>query len=351
MPPMIPATASKSSLSFTVNTASTCITRCFSSKPKLAVCSPPSFAPATPRPQPASPLRLSGWFLSLSNVSLTPRSAIEPMPARPLQRSTGPWSPVKCSIPSASPPTRYSRKELSAGFERPGANTPVPKLRCDSSIAFATGPEAGTRDDALWSKSKSALWGPISALSLPTVPVESNRSITTMMSEESARIGSRNLSAILAPIGFPVIAIALIPFDFNSMRSLTSCWCSFAFIPCDKLNSLTLGWRPYDLSCSKSERALYAALATSGFISPQAGPDAICSWRSGENLSASPSLHPVSRIKLNLQPDSQDSQRSDAQVFSQNAFFPSKKPQTSNIGPLGLEIYIRSKLSAINATI
>ena len=59
MPPMIPATASKSLLSFTANTASTCITRCFSSKPKPALCSPPSFAPAMPLPQRASPLSLS----------------------------------------------------------------------------------------------------------------------------------------------------------------------------------------------------------------------------------------------------------------------------------------------------
>ena len=41
MPPMIPATASKSLPSFMANMANTCITRCFSSKPKPALCFPP----------------------------------------------------------------------------------------------------------------------------------------------------------------------------------------------------------------------------------------------------------------------------------------------------------------------
>src|SRR5262249_37290617 len=41
------------------------------------------------------------------------------------------------------------------------------------------------------------------------------------MSEESVRIGSKNLSVILAPIGFPVIAIAPMPFVLNSMRLRT----------------------------------------------------------------------------------------------------------------------------------
>ena len=42
-----------------------------------------------PLPQRASLLSLSGWFPSLSNVSLIVRSAIEQMLARPPQRSTG----------------------------------------------------------------------------------------------------------------------------------------------------------------------------------------------------------------------------------------------------------------------
>src|SRR5262244_832371 len=209
MPPTIPATASKSLPSFMENTASTCITRCFSSKLKPALCSPPCFAPAMPRPQRESPLNFVGYCLSLNVVSLKVRSAIGPMPARLLQRSTEPWNPSKCSMRSGSPPTRYSRKEPSAGLTRQHASMPAPKFRADSSIAVATGPEAGTRDDGLWSKSKSALWEPMSALSSPTAPVEPNRSMTPMMTEESARIGSRNLSAILALTGFPANAFRL----------------------------------------------------------------------------------------------------------------------------------------------
>src|SRR5215475_960843 len=92
MPPTIPATASKSLPSFMENTASTCITRCFSSKLKPALCSPPCFAPAMPRPQRESPLNFVGYCLSLNVVSLKVRSAIGPMPARLLQRSTEPYA-------------------------------------------------------------------------------------------------------------------------------------------------------------------------------------------------------------------------------------------------------------------
>src|SRR5688572_9686927 len=65
------------------------------------------------------------------------------------------------------------------------------------------------------------------------------------------------------------------------------------------------GWRPYELSCSKSPPALSKALATCGSISLRAGQDAICSWRSGKNLKACPSLHRVKfcSLPLNLAPD------------------------------------------------
>src|SRR5215510_7359944 len=86
------------------------------------------------------------------------------------------------------------------------------------------------------------------------------------------------------------------------------------------------GWKPYGLSCSKWGLDLRALLATFGFISPQAGPDAICSWRSGKNLSAFPSRRPakLASLRLTLQPDSKHSQQSDAGLFSQNAFFPAQ---------------------------
>ncbi len=50
------AMASKCSRFSTANTASTCITRCFSSRPKRAACCQPGFVPATPLPHRASPL-------------------------------------------------------------------------------------------------------------------------------------------------------------------------------------------------------------------------------------------------------------------------------------------------------
>ena len=55
--------------------------------------------------------------------------------------------------------------------------------------------------------------------------------MTAMTTEESVKIGSRNLSVILAPIDFPAIATAPMPFVLNSMRSLTNCWFSFVFMP------------------------------------------------------------------------------------------------------------------------
>ena len=320
MLPMIRATASKSSLSFTANTASTCITRCFSSKPKPALCSPPSFAPAMPLPQRASLLSLSGWFPSLSNVSLIVRSAIEQMLARPPQRSTGRWNPLKCFMLSESPPIRYSRKEPQAGLRRQRASMPAPKCRSEFSIAFATGPEAGTNNAGSWSRSKLVLWEPMSALSSPTARVEPKRFMTAMMSEESARIGSRNLSAILALTGFPAIASAPMPFVLNSMRSLTNCWCCSVCTRFEPPISLALDWKPYGLSCSKWELGFSVPLATCGFISPQAGPDAICWWKCGKNLATSSSLHPVKpRSQNNNRPGSK-SQQTSAGVCSKNAF-------------------------------
>src|SRR6185503_10494842 len=332
MPPTIPATASKSLPSFTVNTASTCITRCFSSKRKLAAYSRQCFAPAMPRPQRESPPSLAGWFPSLSGASLKPNSAIGPMPARPLQRFTEPWNPSKCSMLSGSPRTRYLRKEPRAGLTGQRASMPAPKLRFDSSIAFATGPEAGTNNAGSWSRSKSALWAPMSALSSPTARVEPNRSMTAMPSEESARIGSKNLSAILAPIGFPAIAIAPMLFDFNSMRSLTSCWCCSVSTPFEPPTSLMRGWKPYALSYSKWGLGLSKALATCGFISPQAGRDAIGLSRFGKTSSNSPSLCPVNLRSLPFNSRSRHSQQTDAGVSFQNAFSPRSTANLQNRG-------------------
>src|SRR5262245_47718855 len=94
---------------------------------------------------------------------------------------------------------------------------------------------------------------------------------------------------------------------------------------------------------------LRALLATFGFIAPQAGPDAICSWRSGKNLSAFPSRRPVklASLRLTLQPDSKHSQQSDAGLFSQNAFFPAQNRRNAPTSVLlawtNSKIYIRCK--------
>jgi hypothetical protein len=83
------------------------------------------------------------------------------------------------------------------------------------------------------------------------------------------------------------------------------------------------GWKPYGLNCSKWELGFSVPLATCGFISPQAGPDAIGSWRCGENLRTSPSLRPDKPRSLkNNRPGSKKSQQTNAGVFSKNAFFP-----------------------------
>ena len=199
---------------------------------------------------------------------------------------------------------------------------PAQKLRFDSSIAFATGPEAGTNNAGSWSRSKSVLWEPMSALSSPTARVEPKRSMTAMTTEESARIGSRNLSAILALTGFPAIAIAPMPFDLNSMRWLTNCWCCSVCTRFEPPISLALDWKPYGLSCSKWELGFSAPLATCGFISPQAGPDAICSWRYGKNLGTSPSLRPVKPRSLKINRPRQSHNRPTQGCFQKRVFTP-----------------------------
>jgi hypothetical protein len=103
------------------------------------------------------------------------------------------------------------------------------------------------------------------------------------------------------------------------------------------------GWKPYALSYSKWGLGLSKALGACGFISPQAGPDAIGLSKFGKTSSNSPSLRPV---KTTLCPtpslvDSKHAQASDAGVFFQNAFLPSQKHRTSNLCSLGLLIYIR----------
>ncbi len=169
--------------------------------------------------------------------------------------------------------------------------------------------------------------------------------MTAMMTEESARIGSRNLSAILALTGFPAIAIAPMLFDLTSMRSLTSYWCCSVSTRFEPPTSLMRGWKPYGLSCSKWGLDLRALLATCGFISPQAGPDAICSWRSGKNLSAFPSLRPVklASLRSTLQPDSKHSQQSDAGVFSQTALFSRSIPEPTTTALLVWKFTFGSK--------
>src|SRR5918999_843241 len=320
-PPMIPATASRCLLFFMANTASICITRCFFSKATRAVCSRPGFAPAMPRPQRQSPLSLGGWFPGLSDALLRVRSAIGPMPARPLQRSIPRWSRSKSSMPSGLPPTRYFNEEPSAGLNGRSVSMPAIVTPCGSSIVFAIGPEAGKKDDGLWSKSKWVLWAPTSVMSLPIARLQPKRSLTATTIGGSARTASKNSSVIFAPSGFPVTAIAPMPCDFNFMPWLTNCWFYSGGMSLDTLSSLTRAWKPYGLSCSKSPPALSAPPAAFGFISPRAGRDAICLWRSGRNsavyreprrLNSALSHHIADIVFRHSQ--------SQASVFSQNPF-------------------------------
>ena len=119
------------------------------------------------------------------------------------------------------------------------------------------------------------------------------RFVITMTTAESAKIGLKNLNAILAPIGFPAIAIVPTPFGFNSMRSLTNCWCCSVCTPSDSPISLALGWKPYGLSCSRLALDLGVRLVICGFISRRAGPDKTASCRSANILNNCLSLSPV----------------------------------------------------------
>src|ERR671918_363264 len=338
-PPTIHATASKCSPFFTANTASTCITRCFSSKPKPAVCSRPAFAPAMPRLQRGSPLSLRAWCPSLDGAFLKARSATAPMLARPLQKSMSPWNPSKSSMRSVSAPTQCFNEKPSAGLSGPNASMPAATKRSEFFIALDTEPEAGPNTEKLWPKSKSVLWAPICALSLPTERAEPNTSLTTTTIADSARIGSKSLNAIFTPSGYPATAIAPMPFGFNSTRSPTSCWCSFVFMRLKELPSPRFGWKPYDLSCSKWAPALSAALAACGFISPLAGPDAICSWKFGKNFDAYPELRPAKFRSLSSHHGyGFRHSRLDVPVFFQNAFFPRPTRQAYTFSSPGLDI-------------
>jgi len=99
-----------------------------------------------------------------------------------------------------------------------------------------------------------------------------------------------------------------------------------------------LGWKPYGSSCSKLGLALSAPLATCGFISPQAGLDAIGSWRSGKPLRAYPSLRPVNlrSLQLHRRSASRQSEPTDAAVFFENAFSLSLNRQIGNVDGRGL---------------
>jgi len=154
-----------------------------------------------------------------------------------------------------------------------------------------------------------------------------------MTTEESAKIGSKNSSAILAPIGSLAIAIAPTPSGFNSMRWLTSCWSCSVATPFDSPIWLALDWKLYGLSYSKSGHALSAPRATCGFISLRAGREAISSWKFGESSTNFPSLQPVNRrsLQVHRQPRTRQSQRADARVFFQNAFSLSLNHQTANV--------------------
>ena len=89
--------------------------------------------------------------------------------------------------------------------------------------------QAGPNREKLSSKSKSALWAPTCALSSLTERAEPNKSLTTTMTEDSARTGSKNSSAIFTPTGYRATAIAPMLFGFNSTHSLTSCWVLFCW--------------------------------------------------------------------------------------------------------------------------
>jgi len=113
-------------------------------------------------------------------------------------------------------------------------------------------------------------------------------------------------------------------FDSNSMRSLTSYWCCSVSTRFEPPISLAPDWKPYGLSCSKWELDFSAPLATCGFISPQAGPDATGSWRSGKNLGTSPTLRLVEPRSLKTnRPGSKKSQQTNAGGVFQKRIFTS----------------------------
>jgi hypothetical protein len=198
-------------------------------------------------------------------------------------------------------------------------------------IALGTEPEAGPNTEKLSLKLKSVLWAPICALWLPTERAEPSRSLTITRIEDSVRIASRSLSATFNRTGCPATSIALMPFGFSSMRLLINCWCSFVCTHLKKLTSLRFDCRAYDSSYSKSAPALSAVLAACGFISLRAGQDAICSWRSGKNLNACLSLHPIKSSSLRLHFGPVHPRRQDVVVFLPEAFFAPPAPQSTTL--------------------
>jgi hypothetical protein len=100
------------------------------------------------------------------------------------------------------------------------------------------------------------------------------------------------------------------------------------------------GWKPYGLNYSKWGLGLSKALVTCGFISRQAGRDAIGLSRFGKTLSNSPSLRPVDLRSLPFNSRSQHSQQTDAGVSFQNAFSPRSTACVQNRGLHEFQIYI-----------
>jgi hypothetical protein len=100
------------------------------------------------------------------------------------------------------------------------------------------------------------------------------------------------------------------------------------------------GWKPYALSYSKWGLGLSKPLATCGFISPQAGRDAIGLSKFGKTSSNSPSLRPVNLRSVPFNSRSRHSQQTDAGVSFQNAFSPRSTANLQNRGLHEFQNYI-----------
>ena len=168
-------------------------------------------------------------------------------------------------MPSGLAPMRSLREDIpSRGSKRPSVNTPAPKHLCRVFYSYYFRHRARELEETekdLGARSKWALGRQCCALSLPTETGRAEQIFNGYDERGECENRIKEFKRdVLARTDFPAIAIAPMPFAFNSTRWLTNCSSFSVFMPLEKPNSLMPAWKLYGFrSCLKSVPGSIAA--------------------------------------------------------------------------------------------